>query len=69
MTTVDVQTHVHLSNILFATDFSPASTAALAFAAEIARRYRATLYILHVRPASMYAMSPPETWSALAEVA
>jgi len=69
MKIMDARTRIQLKNILFATDFSPASTAALPVAAEIARRYGATLYTLHVTPASTYAMAPPETWSALAEAA
>lgn len=39
---------MEIKNILFATDFSAASTKALAYAADLAKRYGATLYILHV---------------------
>jgi len=49
MKTTTPPTHVELKNILFATDFSPAATTALPYAARLARHYEATLYALHVR--------------------
>jgi nucleotide-binding universal stress UspA family protein len=39
---------IALSKVLFATDFSPASDAGLAYAATIADRYHSELYIAHV---------------------
>jgi nucleotide-binding universal stress UspA family protein len=42
------ESEVTLHNILFATDFSPASEAGLSYAVAIADRYRSDLYIAHV---------------------
>ena len=39
---------MEIKNILFATDFSAASRKAAPYAADLAKRYAATLYILHV---------------------
>ena len=39
---------MEIKNILFATDFSTASKKAASYAADLAKRYGATLYILHV---------------------
>ncbi|MGI9101332.1 MAG: universal stress protein [Terriglobales bacterium] len=41
-------TSVTIKNILFATDFSPCSETALPFAAAMARRFGATLFITHI---------------------
>jgi len=51
--TLEVSSHsgISLKNILFATDFSEASEAALPYAAAISRRYESQLHIVH-------AMSP-----------
>jgi nucleotide-binding universal stress UspA family protein len=49
MNPISPKTHIDLKNILFATDFSPAATAALPYAAGLAQRYEANLYALHVR--------------------
>jgi nucleotide-binding universal stress UspA family protein len=35
-------------NILFATDFSPASNQALEYAASLARRYGSAIYLTHI---------------------
>jgi len=67
--TLDVRTRIQLKNILFATDFSPASAAAAPYAAELAKRYGAKLYALHVRPPAVNSMTPPETWKGLEEAA
>jgi len=64
---LDTQIHVQLENILFPTDFSSAANAALPYAAEIARRYRAKLYTVHVLPSDTHAMTPPETWPTSVE--
>lgn len=42
------QTKISIDNVLFATDFSPASEAALTYAAGIANRYHARLHVAHV---------------------
>jgi nucleotide-binding universal stress UspA family protein len=46
---------VRLKRILYATDFSAASVAALPYAAAMARHYGATIYTAHVIPAEAYA--------------
>ncbi len=53
-------TGISLKNILFATDFSEASSAALPYAAAISRRYESQLHVAHVMsPASYLATSGP----------
>jgi nucleotide-binding universal stress UspA family protein len=62
MKTLEVTSHagISLKNILFATDFSEASEAALPYAAAIARRYDSQLHIAHiVSPASYIIPAPP----------
>ena len=62
MKTLEVTSHagISLKNILFATDFSEASEAALPYAAAIARRYDSQLHIAHiVSPASYIIPSEP----------
>jgi nucleotide-binding universal stress UspA family protein len=62
MRTLEVTRHavVSLKNILFATDFSEASQAALPYAAAFARRYDSQLHIAHiVSPASYIIPSYP----------
>ena len=63
--TVEAGRRIALKNILFATDFSPCSNAALPYALSVARRYGATLHAAHVMPtrAEMLLMSP-EDWPA-----
>jgi nucleotide-binding universal stress UspA family protein len=62
---LDPRSRVQFENILFATDFSPASAAALPYAAEMAKRYGAKLYALHVRMPVVNAETPPAGWPAL----
>src|SRR5579864_701452 len=52
---------VRLKNLLFATDFSAASRAALPFVTALARRYDAKLYLAHVLTPESYPLLPPET--------
>jgi nucleotide-binding universal stress UspA family protein len=62
MKTLQVTSHagISLKNILFATDFSEASHAALPYTAAIARRYDSQLHIVHIlSPASYIIPSPP----------
>ena len=68
MKTMEAGKRIALKNILFATDFSPCSNAALPYALSVARRYGATLLAAHVMPteSDMLFMSP-ENWSAAAE--
>lgn len=68
MKTVEAGRRIALKNVLFATDFSPCSNAALPYGLSVARRYGATLYAAYVMPTEtdMLVMSP-ECWSAVAE--
>jgi nucleotide-binding universal stress UspA family protein len=68
MHTVEAGRRIDLKNILFATDFSPCSNAALPYALSVARRYGARLHAAHVMPskAEMVFVSP-ESWTAVAE--
>jgi len=68
MHTVEAGRRIALKDILFATDFSPCSHAALPYALAVARRYGATLHAAHVMPtkAELILMSP-ESWPRLAE--
>jgi len=49
---------VRFTNILFCTDFSPASDTALPYAADVARHFGAKLFGFHVRLADHYAFVP-----------
>jgi len=66
--TVGAGRRIALKNILFATDFSPCSNAALPYALSMARQFGATLHAAHVMPtgADTFFM-PPESWPAVAE--
>jgi nucleotide-binding universal stress UspA family protein len=66
MHTVEAGRRIALKNILFATDFSPCSNAALPYALSVAHRYGATLHAAHVMPtqAQLILMSP-EDWPAV----
>ena len=61
MKTLEVTSHagISLKNILFATDFSEASQAALPYAAAIARRYDSQLHIAHIMSPASYHNSFP----------
>lgn len=68
MHTVEAGKRITLENVLFATDFSPCSNAALPYAMSVTRRYGATLHAVHILPtkAEMVLMSP-ESWPPLVE--
>jgi len=68
MKTLDAQTRISLKNILFATDFSPCSDAALPYALSLARRYGAKLYAAHAITPDVYPWVPPQSWQSIAEV-
>jgi len=64
MYTLQVSSHagISLKNILFATDFSEASEAALPYAAATSRRYGSQLHVVHVlSPASYIVPFAPES--------
>ena len=75
MKALEVSSHamISLKNILFATDFSEASEAALPYAAAISRRYGSQLHVVHmVSPASYlipYAPDVPSTIETLHDAA
>ena len=69
MKTLDTETRVEIKNVLFLTDFSPAADAAIPYAAEIARRFGAQLYALHVRPPVINPMTEPAAWPSLERAA
>ena len=60
MKLLDATMRLALKSLLFATDFSPASQAALPYAAAIARRYGARLCLAHVVRPQVWAPAPPE---------
>ena len=60
MQTLTVPTHIALRNILFATDFSDVSRAALPFALELARCYAGKVFLTHVVPYDPYLSVPLE---------
>ena len=69
MKATQARSRVEFKNILFATDFSSAASAAVPFAAELTKRYGAKLYALYVRPPVVNPMTPPLTWGGLEEAA
>jgi len=58
---VPTRAAVRLRNILFATDFSPASDVAFPYAAGLARMFGGNLSAVHVIEPANYTL-PPETW-------
>jgi nucleotide-binding universal stress UspA family protein len=69
MNTVATKTRIALKNILFATDFSPASEAALPYAIGLAKQYGAKVHGLHVRFPSTYPIVGPEALPQIIEAA
>jgi len=69
MQAVQARTRITLKNILFATDFSAASDAAAPIAIQIALRYGAKIYGVHVNASDPYVAAAPEAWAAMAEAA
>lgn len=64
MTLLDSKTRVRLANILWTTDFSSASEAALLYAVSIARRYDSQVYLAHVIRPDAYQLVPPDALGA-----
>ena len=61
-----IRSQVSLKNILYATDFSRYSDAALPFALSIARKYGSKIFAVHVVSLSPFAnSSPTQAWQAL----
>jgi len=69
MQAVQARTRITLKNILFATDFSQAADAAAPIAIQIARRYGAKVYGVHVNRFDDYTAAAPNAWAAIAEAA
>lgn len=64
MTTLEVGKRIKLTNIMFATDFSPHSDVALPYALAITRQYGAKLYGAHVVSSEDYLFTAPDLWPA-----
>jgi nucleotide-binding universal stress UspA family protein len=64
MITTGASTRITLKNILYLTDFSEPSEAALPFATAIARGYGASVYALHVLMPAPYVYTTPELTAA-----
>ncbi len=64
-----IETKLKLKNILFATDFSPASNTAVPYATRLAEVFGAKLWALHVSPPAVNPMTSPNTWAGLQESA
>jgi nucleotide-binding universal stress UspA family protein len=69
MQAVQARTRITLKNILFATDFSQAAEAAAPIAIQIAKRYGAKVYGVHVNRFDDYTGVAPNAWAAMAEAA
>lgn len=67
--TTATATQVKIKNILFATDFSPASKRAVPYIQNLARHYKARIFALHVRPPVVSPMAPPAGWPVEMETA
>jgi nucleotide-binding universal stress UspA family protein len=65
MKTIQTPARVEIKNVLFPTDFSEASNAAIPYAAEMVKRFGAKLFALNVRPPVINPMTDPATWPAL----
>lgn len=68
MKTLGATARISLKNILFATDFSSASSGALPYALAIAHQYEAKVYAVHVNTPATYTFVPPASWPAVAEM-
>jgi nucleotide-binding universal stress UspA family protein len=69
MNPTETRARIEIKNVLFPTDFSPAGGAAIPYAAEIVKRFGATLHVLHVRPPVINPMTEPAMWPALEKAA
>jgi nucleotide-binding universal stress UspA family protein len=69
MKAVQARTRITLKNMLFATDFSPAADLAAQIAVQIAQRYGAKVYGVHVNRCNDYTAAAPEAWAVMAEAA
>jgi len=67
MKILEMPARVQIKNVLFATDFSDAATAAIPYAKEFAKRFGAKLFALHVMTPVVNPMTEPTAWPALIE--
>jgi nucleotide-binding universal stress UspA family protein len=67
MKTLETAAHITIQNVMFATDFSDCSNAALPYALTLAHQYGVKLYAVHVLSTEAYLFATPETWPALME--
>ncbi len=68
MTTLELVAPAVIKNILYATDFSPYSNAALPLALAMTHQHKAKLYAVHVlTPDSYLLFASPESWPAILE--
>jgi len=65
MKSLEEEARVQVKNILFPTDLSEAGLAACPYAAELAKRFGAQLYVLHVVAPAVNPMTEPATWAVL----
>lgn len=64
---LQAQLFPRIEEVLFATDFSAESLAALPFAAAIAQTFNSKIHLLHLLMPETYAFVPPETVPAIVE--
>lgn len=64
---MDTVEPVGFKSIVVATDFSAAAGKALRYAIEIARRYSATLHVVHIVGPAIYPYAPTSAWPELQE--
>jgi nucleotide-binding universal stress UspA family protein len=65
MQVLEIGKELAFKNVLFATDFSTYSNAALPYALAIAHQYGAKLYAAHALSSEEYLFATPESWPAL----
>jgi len=69
MKNIEAPSRVNVRSVLFLTDFSPSSAAAIPYAAEITKHFGSKLYALHMRPPIINPMTRPAGWAALEHAA
>ena len=62
MKAIEAGRRVALKNILFSTDFSSCSNAALPYALSIGRRFEAKLFVAHIMPTAAEMFTAPDVW-------
>jgi nucleotide-binding universal stress UspA family protein len=62
MHTATAKARTRFENVLFATDFSPASAQAIPFIRRIAKHFQSSLVAFHVKPPVVNPMTQPGSW-------